>query len=56
MGQLYATKEDMCQRFRLDDLNDLSENDDARLAAVLKTTSALIDGYIAPPLSPAFAK
>ena len=42
MGQLYATKEDMCQRFRLDDLNDLSENDDARLAAVLKTTSALI--------------
>lgn len=48
MGQLYATKEDMCQRFRLDDLNDLSENDDARLAAVLKTTSALIDGYIAP--------
>lgn len=48
MGQPYATKADMSQRFRLDDLNDLSEDDDKRLEAVLQTTSALIDGYVAP--------
>lgn len=48
MGQLYATKTEMCQRYRLEDIDDLTQGDDSRLQAVLTTTSALIDGYIAP--------
>lgn len=48
MGQRYATKEDMCQRFRSEDITDLTQGDDKRLEAVLTTTSALIDGYVAP--------
>ena len=48
MGQLYADKEQMLKRYRAEDIADLTQDDETRLNAVLASTSALIDGYVAP--------
>ena len=48
MGQLYADKEQLLKRYRAEDIADLTQDDETRLNAVLASTSALIDGYVAP--------